>query len=389
MSGGRLTGSRSSGQHHNLRRCRLPYGICLYLIVGHPCFLLYDVHIYREIGISCLFPRLQESLVKPVTRRHRNQLLQLASHSCLRIIERRQINRNHGIALIIYLGNLLLSDQFFLPEHLIHSHDNRFRRCLQEFRCLIDQLLFLRIHISIIGKLRKSIHQTASKSHIRFFAKSQFLCNLVGGPESNAPDIICQLIRILFHNRNTVISVLLINLCRKRRAYLVLLKKQHDILDFLLPLPGLGYHLHPFSSNAFHLNQKFHIVLDYSESVYSELLHDSLCKLRPHTLNQAGTQILLHTINRCRQGFFPVLCHELPSIFSIDLPVSFYKKHGTHIGIQQIPDYRNKIAVILHPALQDRITIFWILICNSFYYTPDLDHYGCPLLNRNFDSIVK
>ena len=152
------------------------------------------------------------------------------------------------------------------------------------------------------------------------------------------------------------------------------LQEKHDILHFLLLKPRLGDHLYPLISDTFDLDQQFHIILDHGKGVHAETLYDLLSKLRSHTLDQSGAQILLHTVYGRRQGFLPVLRYELPAVFRIDLPVSFHQKNRSDIRIQQIPYYRYQIAVILHPAFQDRVPVLRVLVCDPFHYTAYLSH---------------
>ncbi len=132
MGGGGLAGSRPSGHHHDLCGRRPPDRIRLYFIIDHPGFFLYGFHIHGKIRISRLFSGLKELLAELISRRRRSQLLKLSRHARLRIIKGRQVNCRYGIALLVRHLDLPLPDQLFLPEHLIHGHDNRFRRGFQK-----------------------------------------------------------------------------------------------------------------------------------------------------------------------------------------------------------------------------------------------------------------
>src|SRR5699024_4802689 len=113
----------------------------------------------------------------------------------------------------------------------------------------------------------------------------------------------------------------------KCSAHTMILEKKHNILDLLLSFPTLCILIDTLLSDTGNLQEPLHIRLDDLQRIRTELLHDLLSKLRSHTLDQAGTKVLLNTKNRGRHGFFPVLRQELSAILGIYFPVAIDQKH--------------------------------------------------------------
>ena len=168
----------------------------------------------------------------------------------------------------------------------------------------------------------------------------------------------------------------------------MILEKKHNILDLLLSFPTLCNLIDTLLSDTGNLQEPLHIRLDDLQRIRTELLHDLLSKLRSHTLDQAGSKVLLNTKNCGRHGFFPALRQELSAVLGIYFPVAIDQKHRSNIGIHKITNDCNQIVIVLNGALKDSIPCFRALIGYTLYNTTYLDHLSLTCLYSKHDGIL-
>ena len=106
--------------------------------------------------------------------------------------------------------------------------------------------------MSFVGKFIQSVTYTTFATSQIVFLVAHLRGNTISGFESDAPNIICKAIRILFHVVDAFLAVLAIYFGGISSTYSVLLQKNHYILDVLLFLPTVSDFLYTFLTDASH-----------------------------------------------------------------------------------------------------------------------------------------
>ncbi len=194
--------------------------------------------------------------------------------------------------------------------------------------------------------------------------KTHILRNAVRCPESDPPDIVCQPIGILPHDLNTLIAISFIDLYAISRGNSMGLQENHDILDFLLLLPCLLDHLHPFRPNSFHLQQLIGFFLNNLQGVLFKLPDNPFCVHRTDALDQSAAEILFDPCSRSRKLFLKRRNDKLAPVFGIHLPLPFQGYHGTDIYRRHISHNGDQIKISRAFHFGHGITIFIIYIGN-------------------------
>src|SRR5690554_2241972 len=147
---------------------------------------------------------------------------------------------------------------------------------------------------------------SGSNSFIGLYIITKVLSYPVSCSKSDTPNIISQLIWIFLHHFYTVIAVCFIDSYTVCSGYTMGLKKNHDILDFLLLLPGCFYHLYPFGTDSLHLKEPLCFLLYYPQCILLESLYNPPGIYRANSLNKPAAQIFFDSGRCCRQPFFKV-----------------------------------------------------------------------------------
>ncbi len=168
--------------------------------------------------------------------------------------------------------------------------------CLQQFGCGFNQLLRLGIDVTFLGKFIESVKYSATATarvvlliaHLRGYA--------VGCLESDAPYVICKLIRILLDFGDRLLFIFAIYLGSKGGAYAMPLQKHHNLLDVFLFLPAIADFLHSFLAETRHFKQTLDVVFDNVDCLKPETAHYCLGVCRADTLYQTAAEVFLNTI---------------------------------------------------------------------------------------------
>ena len=197
--------------------------------------------------------------------------------------------------------------------------------------------------------------------------------------ESDAPDIVREAVRILLHDGNALISVSFVDFCRMRGAHIMPLQEEHYVLDFLLFHPACLDPLDAELSDPIHLDQSVRIFFDDIQSLRTETLNDPLREFGSYSFDESGAKIFFNTINGGRKSFLIRFNRELPAEFCVHLPETGQRENRADMDLRHGTHNRHKVRMILHPDLDDRVTVLLILICNSFHYTAKMFHILLPL----------
>ena len=153
MGSSGLSRSRTSGKYHDFGSCSFPYGICLYIIIGHSCDLLYGSHIYGKLIVTGLLSCLRKPCIKFITRRGIRKLFELRCHSDFSIIKWWKIYGSNAVPLSICLWKMVLKNQFFLLYHVVENLFDQFAWCFKKFSRPVYKLLSLCVYMTVIWKL--------------------------------------------------------------------------------------------------------------------------------------------------------------------------------------------------------------------------------------------
>ena len=200
------------------------------------------------------------------------------------MIERREINH-------IVVGDNILG--------LYHCGESLTHGCflsIQQFGGGFDQLIRLGIDVTILGEFIEGVKYSATTTarivlliaHLRGYA--------VGCIETDAPDVIGKLIRILFDLGNRLLFILAVDLGGKGGAYAIPLQEHHNLLDVFLLFPAITDFLHPFLAETWHFKQPLYVVFNNVDCLQTESTDNSLGVCRADTLDQPAAEILLNAI---------------------------------------------------------------------------------------------
>ena len=141
--------------------------------------------------------------------------------------------------------------------------------------------------MAFFAQFAQRVEQPAPKAGILFRVKPKLSGNPVGCFESDAPDIVRQTVRVFPDRLNALLAVGPEDPGCVRGAYIMLLKKEHDILDFLLLRPAGLNALHAEPADTRDRQQRFRVLFDHLKRFRPELPHDLFRKLGPDPFDQA------------------------------------------------------------------------------------------------------
>ena len=230
------------------------------------------------------------------------------------------------------------------------------------------------IAVTVVRQLIQGVQQSAAQPDKPVMLKSQFFRDCIRRFKSDPPDIIRKPVWILLDHLDALIAVCFIDLCRMSRTDIMALQEEHDVLDLFLILPAFPDPFHPDFPDSRNLQQTFRRFLDDNQCVLSELPDNRLGKLRPDALDQSGAQIFFNSINGRREGFGEGFHAELPSVLRVHLPVSGQFQNTADMHLRHISNDSNQIVIPFGFALDNRITVCFVLICNALHHAPQPVH---------------
>ena len=302
------------------------------------------------------------AIIEDVTHRCFYQPPQFVGHAHLRIVER------------WHEDSILVEHQVLAGYHIIKGLRDGVFIGLQQFLGRLHQLFALGVAMAVFRQLAQCIEDSAATAPGVILLVAKFLCYAVGSLETDAPDVICQTVGIILHLLDTVLAVLLVDLCSVGGTDTVSLQEHHDVLHILLFLPAIANLANPALADAGYFEQTVGIVLNNLEGIQPEVLHNQLGHLRPDALHQSAAQVLLYADDVCRKFLSPFLSRELPAITLVNVPVSLYGKDCTHRHLMEDADNGLFFPIALDGGLKDGIAILRILERDTLYGTLDLLH---------------
>ena len=146
------------------------------------------------------------------------------------------------------------------------------------------------------------------------------------------------------------------------------LQEEHDVLDFLLLLPALLYALYTYFADTLDFQKLIRIFFDDLKRILAELTDDQPGVFRTDSFDQTAAEIFHDPVNSRWERFFKILHGELPAVLLINAPVPVHGQHTADMNFRHGTDNRHKVAVSLHLALDYRVSVLRVLICNSLNY---------------------
>lgn len=140
--------------------------------------------------------------------------------------------------------------------------------------------------MALVGGLRQRVLQARLDALRTVVRDADGLGDLVGGEEADAPDVGREPVRLVLHDGDGGVAVLLVDAHGDGRGHLDGLEEEHDLLDGLLFLPGVGDLLRPLGSEARDLDQPLGLLLDDLEGVQPEVPGDPVGEDRADALDQ-------------------------------------------------------------------------------------------------------
>ena len=228
--------------------------------------------------------------------------------------------------------------------------------------------------MAIFRKLIQGVQNTAAQAHIFLMVKPHLFRDGICRLKSDTPDIVCQAVRVFLHHLDAVIPIGLIDLGCMAGRNIMTLQKEHDILDLLLLLPALLDPLYADFADPGHFQKTIRILLDHVQRIGSELFYDPSGKLRSDPFYKAASKVFFNAKYRSRQRLLERFHGELPAILRINPPIAAEIQNTSHVHIRHGADYRHQILITLCPALDDRVSIFRILVRDALNHTPQVFH---------------
>src|SRR5215467_7270474 len=142
--------------------------------------------------------------------------------------------------------------------------------------------------MTLVPARLKDVSDSGTRPGGAIAADSHRQCDPIRGEKPDAIDIARQTVRIVGYSGNTLVTISLVDLDRKKSADSVSLEKDHDIANrTVFPPGGLNILEFPIRDSG-NIQQFVDLIFEYFQRPLTKVLNDSLCRFRPHSLNQTG-----------------------------------------------------------------------------------------------------
>ena len=188
----------------------------------------------------------------------------------------------------------------------------------------------------------------------------------IGRLEADAPDVVGQLVRVLFDLGDGFVAVGAVDADGPPRRNAMLGQKEHDLADFLLLLPALADSLQPFLPDAFDVQQKVGGLLeDFQRSLVVD--GDDLGgEFRADAADRPRGQILFDAFRRGRMGRLEFVGLELLPMLSVDHPATAGLDMLARRHRGRAADDRHQVFSSFDLHSQDGETILRVVVGDSF-----------------------
>lgn len=220
------------------------------------------------------------------------QAAELGGEGELGTVEGDQVDRGDGFRVAVGAGDFLSYDTgvaglLVREGEFGEALDDEAGVDLEELHRVGDEPLFGEVAVALVGGLRKGVLEARLDALRAVVRDADGLGDLVGGEETDAPDVGGEAVRLVLDDGDRRVAVLLVDAHRDRRGHLDGLEEEHDLLDRLLLLPGLGDLLGAFGAEPGNLDEALGLVLDDLERVQAEVLGDAVGEDGADALDEA------------------------------------------------------------------------------------------------------
>ena len=174
---------------------------------------------------------------------------------------------------------------------------------------------------------------------------SQVHGDLVGGLETDAPDVRGQAVRVLRDLPDGLVTVSLVDFNRVGHADVMTDQKLHDLLDVLLFLPARSDYVDGLPRDALDFGQPVRRLFDDREGVFAEVIDDHRGFGRPESLDEPRTQVLAYAVRGSGLDRLGIYDLELLAVLLVGYPVTgdfdafagrYFRKFARY-GQQSVP----------------------------------------------------
>ena len=293
----------------------------------------------------------------------------LPGEADLGIEEGGMVHRAHRAAGHLDLGNILRFDGLG-GHHRLQDRRQLLRLDAQDLGRGLEQFGLRQKEMAEVGRFGERVEQARFDPLLAVDGDAQLLRDLVGGFESDPPDVLRQSVRIGLDGRDGPVAVGLVDLDRVGRGDAFGLEKQHDIADLALLVPRLLDHRDALFADALHPQKRTRVVLDDLQRLQAEQLHHPLRHHRPDAFDQAAAQILLDGEGGGGLAGVVALDRELPPELPVRRPATLAGQLLSHDRVREVADQRDEIPRPLHRQPPDRIAVLLIVVGDPFQH-PD------------------
>ncbi len=259
-----------------------------------------------------------------------------------------EVHGTDGLVPAVGSGHLLPDDPRIAPvlrhlAQLAQTLDDQPGVDLEQLHGIGDQPLLRQKAVPLVGGLRQRVLQAGLHALGTVVRDADRLGDLVGGEEADAPDVGGELVGAFLHDGDRRVAVLLVDPHGDGGGHLDGLQEEHDLLDRLLFLPGVGDLLGAFGAETGDLDEALGLLLDDPQGVDAEVLGDAVGEDRPDALDQPGPQIAPDALDGGRQHGRVVLDVELLAVLRMRPPAALHPEGFTDLGTEQRADHREEI----------------------------------------------
>ena len=270
-------------------------------------------------------------------------------------------------------------DDVLRPDHLVERHREDVLLYIQKFCPGFQEHVPCRIAVPVFRQPVQSIQDAAPQAGVLLPPEAHLFGDRVCRFKTDAPDILRQAVGVLLHHLNALVPVGLEDLRGVARRNVVLLQKEHDILDLLLLLPALLNPIHAHAPDPGHLKEAVRVFLDDIQRVGAKLLYDPARKTGADPLHETAPEVFLNSVHGCGQRLLEGLHGELAAVFGVDPPGATEVEYAPHMHVRHGTHNSHEVLVALCAAFDDGISVVRILVGDAFYDAAEVFHQYFPL----------
>ena len=269
----------------------------------------------------------------------------------------------------------------FVVFHLfLHMHQ-LFDTHTQKLDAVAIQFLIRQINMPGRRRQCQHIKDACADTEIGISVKPGFHRNIVSDPESHAPDVFCQSVRICFNNPIQIFFIRFVYFYSELVADAVLLQKEKGIAHFTFFLKLLRNIHRLFLTDSLYLAEPLRLFFNDIKCFIPEFVYDPLGKSTSNPFDRTGCQISLHRQRVIRRTALTFLHFELLMIRRMRHHITIQCKILPFVDERKCSDTRIQIffSLFLRDKFKYGISIFLITINDMLHISFFLFHRLSPV----------